>query len=128
MGMNLTQEQFNMLLQTLQTPEGSNTAILIFIGLLAAVGIISVVWFILNIRLKPVESLEHRLEIMQQTLNSMNSKLWTQETLDLMISDRIHNCIKEHERDCPIRAYSKKLQHLPQQLTQHAYTIPNEME
>lgn len=101
--MGLTADQFEKLLQTLNTQGGSNNAILIFSGILALVGIMLVVWFVLNLRLKPVEKMEERIDECQKMLASINSKMWTVDHIDSRINSKMHDCIKEHERDCPLR-------------------------
>lgn len=101
--MGLTADQFEKLLQTLNTQGGSNNAILIFSGILALVGIMLVVWFVLNLRLKPVEKMEERIDECQKMLASINSKMWTVDHINSHINSKMHECIKEHERDCPLR-------------------------
>lgn len=101
--MTLSAEQFEALLKALSTTDGSQYAILVFSGILALAGIMLVVWFVLNMRLKPVDKLEERIDEMQKMLSSMNSKMWTAENLDNRINNKIHECIKDHERDCPLR-------------------------
>lgn len=101
--MTLSPEQFEELLKALNTPDGSQYSILVFAGIIALAGIMLVVWFVLNMRLKPVDKLEARMDEMQKMLTNMNGKMWTAENLDNRINNKIHECIKDHERDCPVR-------------------------
>ena len=51
--MGLTPEQFENLLKALNTQEGTHDSILVFTGILTIIGIIAVVWVMLNVRLQP---------------------------------------------------------------------------
>ena len=60
--MNITAEQFERLLEALGSQSGSHDATLIFTGLLAFAGIIFVMWWVLNLKLAPLEKLSESLE------------------------------------------------------------------
>lgn len=101
--MNMSPDQLDALIKALGTQDGSQYAILVFCGVMAMAGMLMVMWFVLNMRLKPVEKLEARIDEMQKMLTSMNAKMWTQETLDIRIDNRLHELLHQHERDCPCR-------------------------
>lgn len=101
--MGLTPEQFENLLKALNTQEGTHDSILVFTGILTIVGIIAVVWLMLNVRLQPFIKLESRMDALQDTLNSISAKLWTPQVFDSMMTNKINQEMKEHMKDCPAR-------------------------
>ena len=77
-----------------------NIAILIFLGVLSTTGVLLLVWNVLNFRLKPVEKLEQKMDKMQETLSEMNAKIWSTDSLNNRIDNKIAVQMKMHEREC----------------------------
>lgn len=75
-------------------------ATLIFLGVIATVGVLLLVWNVLNFRLKPVEKLEQKMDKMQETLSEMNAKIWSTDSLNNRIDSKIAVQMKMHEREC----------------------------
>ncbi|MFA5667422.1 MAG: hypothetical protein WC944_10580 [Candidatus Cloacimonadaceae bacterium] len=75
-------------------------ATLIFLGVIATVGVLLFVWNVLNFRLKPVEKLEQKMDKMQETLSEMNAKIWSTDSLNNRIDNKISAQLKMHEREC----------------------------
>lgn len=101
--MSLSPEQFEALLRALRSPEGSNISMLVFTGIIATVALLGVVWFIINLRMKPVERLEKQLESIQKLLTELTSKMWTTENLENKVRVIVQEHIGKHESSCPYR-------------------------
>lgn len=104
----MTPEQIEMLINALHGTRGSNAAILIFSGFAAFGVMITVIWVILNVRLRTVDKLEEKLEELQKTLADIAAKMWTSEELDNRIDVKIGSCIRDHERNCPLMMKIRK--------------------
>lgn len=100
---NLTIEDIEALRAALSTPGTSNAAILIFVGITAFAGIIFVVWWILNIKLEPVKSMQEKLDTIATTVTEMKSSLWTEESLNRLIVFQLMQYLQAHEQNCPCR-------------------------
>lgn len=105
--MNLTVEQFEQLMVALKSQDGSQAAILVFTGILALSGIILVMWWVLNLKLKPLEELSKNLSSALKELNDqiqdLSKKMWSAEALDNKIQVAISDEIKEHIKNCPYK-------------------------
>lgn len=98
---NITPEQFEALVRTMHNNSGSVT--LIFFGILAAVGIIGLMLWIMNFRLKPLEALIPKIAAIQETVQEIYAKMWKPENLNDRIANMVGDDIKEHEKTCPAR-------------------------
>ena len=112
--MNMTVEQFEQLLNALSTQGGSNAAILVFTGIAALGAVIFVMWWVLNLKLAPIEKLCAGLEEAIKGLNaeikdlnaevtSLSKKIWEPDALDNKIKLQISEALKEHESKCSCR-------------------------
>lgn len=102
--MQLSVEQFEQLIMALKSQDGSYAAILVFSGILAFAGIILVMWWVLNLRLAPIEKLCESLTVSIKELNDkvteISTKIWAPEALDNKIKIEVTQQIKEHEKNC----------------------------
>lgn len=98
---NITPEQFEALVRQVQNNSGSVS--LIFTGILAAVGLISLMIWIMNFRLKPLEALIPQVAEIQKTVQEIYIKMWKPESLNDRIANVVSDDIKEHEKTCPAR-------------------------
>lgn len=112
--MNMTVEQFEQLLNALGTQGGSNAAILVFAGIAALGAVIFVMWWVLNLKLVPMEklcaSLEEAIKGLKEEIKDLNTevnilskKIWEPEALDNKIRLKISEAIAEHEQKCSCR-------------------------
>lgn len=101
--MSLTPEQFDALLRALRTSDGANSSILVFTGIIAMAGLLLVVWFIINMRMKPVDNLEKQLDNIHELLTDLTSKMWTTENLENKVRVIVQEHIGKHENSCPYR-------------------------
>ena len=105
--MALTVEQFEQLLLALKTQDGSEAAILVFTGILALSGIIFIMWWVLNLKLKPLEELSKSLSSSIKELNTqiqdLSTKMWSAEALDNKIKVAVAEQIQEHIKNCPYK-------------------------
>jgi hypothetical protein len=110
--MNMTVEQFDQLLQALGSQTGSHDATLIFTGLLAFAGIIFVMWWVLNLKLAPLEKLSESLEKAIKDLNievtELSKKIWAPGQLEDKIELEVSKQIAEHVKNCPCRCGNNK--------------------
>jgi len=110
--MNMTVEQFDQLLQALGSQTGSHDATLIFTGLLAFAGIIFVMWWVLNLKLAPLEKLSESLERAIKELNTevteLSKKIWAPGQLEDKIALEVSKQITEHVKNCPCRCGNNK--------------------
>ena len=109
--MELTVEQFEQLIMALKSQDGSYAAILVFSGILAFAGIILVMWWVLNLRLAPLEKLCEALSVSIKELNDkvtvISTKIWAPEVLDNKIRIEVTEQIKEHVKNCPYKDQCK---------------------
>jgi len=105
--MQLSVEQFEQLILALKSQDGSYAAILVFSGILAFAGIILVMWWVLNLRLAPIEKLCESLTVSIKELNDkvteISTKIWAPEALDNKIKIAVDEQIKEHVKNCPYK-------------------------
>lgn len=101
--MSLTPEQFDALLRALRTSDGANSSILVFTGIIAMAGLLLVVWFIINLKMKPVDKLEKQLDNIHELLTDLTSKMWTTENLENKVRVIVQEHISKHENSCPYR-------------------------
>lgn len=105
--MNLTADQFEQLVGALKSQEGSNSAILVFAGIIAVAGIVFIMWWVLNLKLEPLEKLSKELSEAVKSLNEkihdLTSKMWSPEALDNKIKVEVQDQIQEHIRNCPYK-------------------------
>lgn len=105
--MQLSVEQFEQLILALKSQDGSYAAILVFSGILAFAGIILVMWWVLNLRLAPIEKLCESLTVSIRELNDkvteISTKLWAPEALENKIKITVDGQIKEHVKNCPYK-------------------------
>lgn len=107
---NLTIEDIEALRAALAAPDTSNAAILIFAGITAFAGIIFVVWWILNIKLEPVKSMQEKLDVISTAVTEMKSSLWTEESLNRLIVFQLMQYLQAHEQNCPCRKLHNQMQ------------------
>lgn len=112
--LEMSADQFSDLIKALSTQQGSNSAILVFSGIVAITGILAIVWWVLNLRLKPLEDLSTRIDKLNEALvntnakiGEMNAKMWSSEALDNKIKVLVAEALKEHETNCPLRQQIK---------------------
>ena len=85
--------------------------ILIFLGILILIGIINLVKWMIDIKIGTIpediknlnDSVSEKLNNLEKSVISIESKLWTKED----ISNEINNAINKHILDCPIRNKDK---------------------
>lgn len=110
--MNMTVDQFEQLLNALSSQSGSHDATLIFTGLLAFAGIIFVMWWVLNLKLAPLEKLSESLEKAIKELNTevteLSKKIWAPGQLEDKITLEVSKQIAEHVKNCPCRCGNNK--------------------
>ena len=103
--MSMTVDQFEQLLNALRSQGGSHDATLVFAGILAFAGIVFVMWWVLNLKLAPLEKLCDNLQESIKTLNEkiteISTKIWSPETLDNKIKVEVSEQLKEHQKNCP---------------------------
>lgn len=106
--MNMTVEQFEQLLNALSTQGGSNAAILVFTGIAALAGVIFVMWWVLNLKLAPIEkmceSLEATIKDLNTEVNKLSKRIWEPDALDNKIKLQVSEAIAEHELKCSCRS------------------------
>ena len=112
--MNMSVEQFEQLLNALSTQGGSNAAILVFAGIAALGAVIFVMWWVLNLKLAPIEKLCASLEEaikglkaeikdLNTEVNTLSKKIWEPEALENKIKLQISEAITKHEQQCSCR-------------------------
>ena len=105
--MNMTVEQFEQLLTALGSGGGSNAAILVFTGIAAFAGIIFVMWWVLNLKLAPleksIESLEKTTAALSKDVNELSKRIWAPGALEDKIRIVVNDAITEHEKNCSCR-------------------------
>ena len=112
--MNMTIEQFDQLLNALNTQGGSYAATLVFSGIAALGAIIFVVWWVLNLKLAPfekicssledsVKDLKAEIKGLNAEVNTLSKKIWEPDALDNKIKLQISEAIAEHEQKCTCR-------------------------
>jgi len=100
---NLTLEEIEALRVALAQPQTSNAAILIFTGIIALSGFLFVMWWILSMKLKPVEKLETQMSELTSTVNEMKSNMWSESSLNNLVQLKLFQYIQTHEQNCPCR-------------------------
>lgn len=109
---NMTVEQFEQLINALSTQSGSHDATLVFTGIMAFAGIIFVMWWVLNLKLAPLEKLSESLEKAIQELNKevteLSKKIWAPGQLEDKIKLEVSQQIAEHTKNCPCRNCQNK--------------------
>ena len=98
---NITPEQLESLVRAAHNNSSSVT--LIFFGILAAVGLIGLMLWIMNFRLKPLEALIPQIAAIQETVQEIYAKMWKPDSLNDRITAMVVDDIKEHEKTCPAR-------------------------
>lgn len=103
--MNLTVEQFEQLITALQSGSGSNSAILIFTGIIAVVGLVALMWWVLNLRLGPLEKLTYELKDsiaeLDKQIQALDKKIWSPDDLDNKLKVACTEMIQAHIKSCP---------------------------
>lgn len=101
----MTVEQFEQLLDALSSQSGSHEATLVFAGILAMAGIVFVLWWVLNLKLAPLEKLSSTLEGYVKELNEkiaeLSNNLWKKDELENKIKLEVSEQLKEHQKNCP---------------------------
>ena len=109
---NLTVEQFEQLINALRSQSGSHDATLIFTGIMAFAGIIFVMWWVLNLKLAPLEKLSESLATAIQELNKevteLSKKIWAPGQLEDKIKLEVAQQLAEHVKTCPCRKCQNK--------------------
>ena len=103
--MNLTVEQFEQILTALQSSNGSNSAVLIFTGILTVCGLVALMWWMLNMRLGPLERLTYELKDtivdLDKRVQEMDKKIWDPSDLDNKLKVACTEMIQAHIKSCP---------------------------
>ena len=110
--MNMTVEQFEQLISALNTHDGSYAAILIFTGILVVAAILFIMWWVLNLRLGPLEKLSEQLsnsiaelnkqrQGLNKQISDLDKKIWDPKALENEIEVIVTRSIKEHIASCP---------------------------
>lgn len=100
---NLTLEEIEALRVALAQPQTSNAAILIFTGIIALSGFLFVMWWILSMKLKPVDKLETQVSALVDTVNEMKGNMWSESSLNNLVQLKLFQYIQNHEQSCPCR-------------------------
>lgn len=100
---NLTLEEIEALRAAFAQPQTSNAAILIFTGIIALSGFLFVMWWILSMKLKPVEKLETQMSELTNTVNEMKGSMWSESSLNNLVQLQLLKYIQSHEQTCPCR-------------------------
>lgn len=100
---NLTLEEIEALRAAFAQPQTSNAAILIFTGIIALSGFLFVMWWILSMKLKPVDKLETQVSTLVDTVNEMKGSMWSESSLNNLVQLQLLKYIQSHEQTCPCR-------------------------
>ena len=100
---NLTLEEIEALRAAFSQPQTSNAAILIFTGIIALSGFLFVMWWILSMKLKPVDKLETQVSTLVDTVNEMRGNMWSESSLNNLVQLKLFQYIQSHEQSCPCR-------------------------
>lgn len=110
--MEMTVDQFEQLLSALTTKAGSHDAILIFTGILALAGIIFVMWWVLNLKIGPLErsleALQKTIQELSKEVTELSKKIWAPGQLEDKIKLEVTEQITEHVKNCPCRCQNKE--------------------
>ena len=81
--------------------------LLLLLGVLAFAGIIFAMWWVLNLKLSPMEKLTNALEASVKELNKqiseLSQKMWSKDALQNEIKLQIQEQLKEHVQNCPFK-------------------------
>lgn len=100
---NLTLEEIEALRTAFEQPQTANSAILIFTGIIALSGFLFVMWWILSMKLKPVEKMETQMATLTDTVNEMKGSMWSESSLNNLVQLQLLKYIQNHEQTCPCR-------------------------
>lgn len=110
--MNMSVDQFEQLLNALASNTGSHDATLIFTGIMAFAGIIFVMWWVLNLKLAPleksVEVLQNSIKELSKDVAVLSKKIWDPGQLEDKIKLEVAQQIAEHVKNCPCRCQNNK--------------------
>lgn len=105
--MEMSVEQFEQIINALNSQHGNHAAVLLLLGVLAFAGIIFAMWWVLNLKLSPMEKLTNALEASVKELNSqiseLSQKMWSKDALQNEIKLQIQEQLKEHVQNCPFK-------------------------
>lgn len=99
---NITPEQIEALVSVLKS-NGGNSSIVFFWGIIALACILTLVWWVISLRMQPLDQLSGRIDKLTEALDEMSKNMWSSESLDNKITVRCHDCIADHENSCPAR-------------------------
>jgi hypothetical protein len=109
--MEMSVEQFEQIINALDSQHGNHAAVLLLLGVLAFAGIIFAMWWVLNLKLAPMEKLSNALEASVKELNSkieeLSKNLWKRDELENKIKLEVAEQIKEHEKNFHTNNQSK---------------------
>lgn len=109
--MELSVEQFEQIINTLNSQHGSHAAVLLLLGVLAFAGIIFAMWWVLNLKLSPMEKLTNSLESSVNALNEkiseLSTKMWSKDALQNEIKLEVSAQIEKHIQNCPYKDHCK---------------------
>lgn len=105
--MEMSVDQFEQILTALQSQNGSHDAVLLMLGVLAFAGIIFSMWWVLNLKLSPMEKLSNALEASVKELNEkiaeLSKNLWKKDELENKIKLEVTEQIEKHIQNCPYK-------------------------
>jgi len=105
--MEMSVEQFEQIINALNSQHGNHAAVLLLLGVLAFAGIIFAMWWVLNLKLSPMEKLTNALETSVKELNrqisELSQKMWSKDALQNEIKLQIQEQLKEHVQNCPFK-------------------------
>ena len=113
--MEMSVEQFEQVINALNSQHGNHAAVLLLLGVLAFAGIIFAMWWVLNLKLSPMEKLTNALESSVKELNGkiseLSTKMWSKDALQneikLQVQEQIKEYIKDHVQNCPYKDHCK---------------------
>lgn len=109
--MEVSAEQIEQVLEALKTQNGSQAAILVFTGIIVVIGLMTVLMWVLNLKLKPLEivssSLSDAIKELNPKIAELSKKMWTAEALENKIKVTVDDKIKDHVANCPYKCSLK---------------------
>ena len=109
--MEMSVEQFEQLINALKTQDGSQATILVFTGIIVVVGLMAVLMWVLNLKLRPLEivseGLSQAIKELNPKISELSKKMWTAEALDNKIRVTVDEKIKDHLANCPYKCSIK---------------------
>lgn len=109
--MEMSVEQFEQIIDALNSQHGNHAAVLLLLGVLAFAGIIFAMWWVLNLKLSPMEKLTNALESSVKELNGkiteLSTKMWSKDALQNEIKLEVSAQLEKHIQNCPYKDHLK---------------------